>query len=131
MKLGRLVLLALVALIALVMAGNAALWLVAPARAAEAISMPLLSGAALSSQMDIAAFFLCAATFTVLGLITRERPWFLASALLLLAAAAYRTASFLLHGAPFLADMVAIEIVMGSILIIASRVLAQRPDHSR
>lgn len=131
MKMGRSVLLALVALIALLMTANAALWLLVPARAAEALSMPLLTGAALSSQMDIGAFFLGAASFTGLALITRERAWFLAAAVLLLGAAAYRTAAFLLHDAAFLADMVGIEIVMGSTLIIASRVLARGHEASR
>lgn len=122
---GRSVLLGLVALIALLMAGNAALWLLVPARAAEALKMPLLTGAALSSQMDIGAFFLAAACFIVAALVTRERPWFIAAAVPLLGAAAYRTAAFLFHGAPFLADMVTIEVVMGAILIIASRVLGR------
>lgn len=125
MKVVRSVLLGLVALIALLMAGNAALWLFVPARAAEALKMPLLTGPALSSQMDIGAFFLAAACFIGLALITRERPWFIAAAVPLLGAAAYRTAAFLFHGAPFLADMVAIEVVMGAILIVASRVLGR------
>lgn len=123
MQVGRSVLLALVAVIALFMGGNAALWLVVPERAAKLLEMPLLTGAALSSQMDIGALFLGAATFAVLALITRERPWFIAAAVPILGAAALRTNAFLFHGAAFLADMVAIEIVMGSILIIASRVL--------
>lgn len=125
MTVRRSVLLGLVAVIALLMAGNAALWLIVPARAAEALSMPLLTGAALSSQMDIGAFFLAAASFIVLALITRERPWFIAAAVPLLGAAAYRTAAFLFHGAPFLAGMVGIEVAMGTVLIIASRVLGR------
>lgn len=125
MQMGRSVLLGLVAVIALLMAGNAALWLLVPARAAEALKMPLLTGAALSSQMDIGAFFLAGACFIVMALITRERPWFIAAAVPLLGAAAYRTAAYALHGAPFLADMVGIEIAMGTILIIASRVLGR------
>lgn len=125
MKLGRSVLLGLVALIALAMAANAVLWLVAPERAAAALSMPLLTGPALSSQMDIGAFFLSAAGFIIMALITRERPWFIAAAVPLLGAAAYRTAAFLFHGAPFLANMVGIEIAMGTILIIAARVLGR------
>ncbi len=118
-------LLGLVAFVALLMGGNAVLWLVGPARAAEALGMPLLTGPALSSQMDIGAFFFAAASFIVMALATRERPWFIAAAVLALGAAAYRTAAFLFHGAPFLADMVGIEIVMGTILIIASRVLGR------
>jgi hypothetical protein len=125
MNVGRTVVLGLVGLIALLMGGNAALWLLVPARAAEALQMPLLTGAALSSQMDVGAFFLGAATFTLMALITRERPWFMAAAVLLLGAALYRTGAFAAHGAPFLADMVGIEVAMGSIMIIASRVLGR------
>ena len=128
MNVRGLVLQGFVALVGLLMATNAALWLVLPAKAAEALRMPLLAGPALSSQMDIGAFFLAAACFVVMALVTRERPWFMAAAVLALGAAAYRTAAFVFHGAPFLADMVGVEIVMGAILIIASRVLAHRPE---
>ncbi len=125
MKPGRAVLTGLVGLIALLMATNAALWLLVPARAAEVLAMPLLSGPALSSQMDIGAFFMAGALFVTLALVTRERTWFLAAALPVLGAAAYRTTAFALHGAPFLADKVGIEIAMGVILIIAARVLGR------
>lgn len=125
MRAGRPILLALVAMIALFMGTNAALWLVVPARAAKVLEMPLLTGAGLSSQMDIGALFLGVATFTVLALLTRQRPWFIAAAVLILGAAAYRTNAFLFHGAAFLMHMVVIEIVIGTILITASRVLSR------
>lgn len=131
MKVGRSVLLALVAIIALFMATNAALWLIVPARAAKVLEMPLLTGAGLSSQMDIGALFLGAATFTVLALITRERPWFIAAAVLILGAAAYRTNAYLFHGAAFLGHMVAIEVVIGTILISASRVFGRGREGKR
>lgn len=128
MKVGRSVLLALVSIIALFMGTNAALWLIVPARAAKLLEMPLLTGAGMSSQMDIGALFLGAATFTLLALITRERPWFIAAAVLILGAAAYRTNAFLFHGAAFLGHMVAIEIVIGTILLVASRALGRGSD---
>jgi hypothetical protein len=128
MNIRRPALLGLVAFTGLVMAANAALWLFAPARAAETLAMPLLDGAALSSQMDIGAFFLANASFIVMALITRERPWFIAAAVPVLGAAAYRTAAFAFHGAPFLAGMVGIELAMGMVLIIANRVLGRGPE---
>ena len=128
MNIGRSALLGLVAMIGLLMAANAALWLFAPARAAKALAMPLLDGPALSSQMDIGAFFMAGASFIGLALTTRERTWFIAAAVPLLGAAAYRTAAFAFHGAPFLAGMVGIEVAMGVILIIASRVLGHWPE---
>ena len=105
MQVGRTVLLVLVAVIALFMATNAALWLLVPERAAKVLEMPLLTGAALSSQMDIGALFL--------------------------GAAAYRTNAYLFHGAAFLAHMVAVEIVIGAILITASRVLVREAGPNR
>jgi hypothetical protein len=121
----RTVLRALVAIIALFMGTNAALWLIAPGLAAKVLEMPLLTGAGLSSQMDIGALFLGAASFSVMALITNQRPWFIAAAVLILGAAAYRTNAYLFHGAAFLAHMVAIELVVGIILIVASRVFGR------
>jgi hypothetical protein len=121
----RTVLRALVAIIALFMGTNAALWLIAPEFAAKVLEMPLLTGAGLSSQMDIGALFLGAASFSVMALITSERPWFIAAAVLILGAAAYRTNAYLFHGAAFLAHMVMIELVVGIILMVASRVLGR------
>ena len=127
MKVGRSVLKGLVALIAFVMGTNALLWLLVPARAAEVLAMPLLTGPAMSSQMDIGAFFMAGAVFATLALVRRERTWFIAAALPVLGAAAYRSSASALHGAPFLADKVGIEIAMGVILIIAARVLGRGP----
>ncbi|MFU7527372.1 hypothetical protein [Qipengyuania sp. ASV99] len=128
MQVGRWDVLALVAIIALFMGTNAALWLLVPERAAKVLEMPLLTGAGLSSQMDIGALFLGAATFTILALITRERPWFIAAGVLILGAAAYRTNAFLFHGAEFLGHFVAIEVVIGTVLIFASRALGSRRE---
>lgn len=130
MRIGRPVLVGLVAVIALFMGLNAALWLFAPERAARALEMPLLTGSGLSSQMDIGALFLGAASFAALALITRERQWFIAAAVLILGAAAYRTNAHLFHGASFLGQFVAIEIVIGVVLIIASRVLGHSPERN-
>ena len=121
----RIVLLTLVSLIAAVMAVNALLWLLVPATAAELLKMPLLSGEALSSQMDIGAFFLGVASFMVLGLVTRRPEWLRAAAILFFGAAVYRTVSWLIHGAALLPDMIIPELLMGSLLVIASRVLAR------
>lgn len=115
------------ALIALVMGTNALLWLLVPARAAEVLAMPLLTGPAMSIQMDIGSSFMAGAVFATLALVRRERTWFIATALPVLGAAAYRSSASALHGAPFLADKVGIEIAMGVILIIAARVLGREP----
>ena len=131
MKLARYGVLTAVAAIALIMSANAVMWLISPLSAAEGIKMPLLTGDALSSQMDIAAFFLGCAIFTVLALFTRRKEWFWATAILLLGAAAFRTVAWLLHGASLLVDLIAIEFLMGSVLLLACKVLANEPDQSR
>lgn len=123
MSVARIVLTVLTALVALAMGANAFLWLFRPTRAAEILKMPLLSGDALSSQMDIGALFLGMTTFTVIGLLRRRPEWFLATATLFLGAAFYRTMAWVLHGASFLPDMVIPELVMGSLLVAASRYL--------
>lgn len=117
------VLTVLTALVALAMGANAFLWLFRPTRAAEILKMPLLTGDALSSQMDIGALFLAMTTFTVAGLVRRRPEWFVATATLFLGAAFYRTAAWLMHGATFLPDMVVPELAMGSLLLAASRYL--------
>lgn len=119
-------LIAVVGVIGVIMLLNAALWVFAPARAAEAIRMPLLTGDALSTQMDIAAFFLGNSIFILLALLSRRTEWFLAPCILLFGAAAFRFLAWLLHGANLLGDMIAFELGMGVVLLIASRTLASK-----
>lgn len=131
MRIGRWVFSALVALIALFMGMNAALWAFRPERAAELLRMPLLTGDALSSQMDIGAFFFATSSFALLGLATRKPQWLIAGAIMVFGAASYRTIAYFLHDASFLGAMVAIEVFMGTILVLASRVLPTPSDRNR
>ena len=76
-------------------------WLVSPGQAANSLDLPLLSGAARSTQIgDTGSFFLGIGVSFLLGAIRLERQWFLAAALLVGGAAAYRVAAWGLHGAP-------------------------------
>ena len=76
-------------------------WLVSPGQAANSLDLPLLSGAARSTQIgDTSSFFLGIGVSFLLGAIRLERQWFLAAALLVGGAAAYRVAAWGLHGAP-------------------------------
>ncbi|MCB1690065.1 MAG: hypothetical protein KDI33_16335 [Halioglobus sp.] len=101
-------------------------WAVDPSAAAEALGMTLMAGVGLSSQIgDVGSFFLGMGIMMLLGLITAQRSWFQAAALLLALAAAFRALSWLLHGAALTPDMIAVEVVLATVLLLASSRLAE------
>ena len=86
-------------------------WLVAPGDAANALDLPLLSGAARSTQIgDTGAFFLGIGASFILGAVRLERQWFQAAALLVGGAAFYRTVAWAMHDAPLSIDKIGIEL---------------------
>jgi hypothetical protein len=99
-------------------------WAVAPSGAAEALNMPLFNGAALSSQIgDVGALFLCMGLFVLFGLVTKKREWFFATSLLVYAIAIFRILAWLFHGASLVMPLIVPEIVIGTLLLIASKKL--------
>ncbi|WP_164117353.1 hypothetical protein [Sphingorhabdus sp. Alg239-R122] len=133
----RIVLWVLIGLIALNFLVTGLRWAVDPSGAAEAFDMSLFSGAALSTQIgDIGAFFIGMGLFVLLGLVTRKREWFLACATLVFAAALFRTLAWLFHGASLMMQFIVPEIIIGTLLLIASKKLtaensqvpAQKPE---
>ena len=75
-------------------------WLFDPAGAAAGLDLPLLRGAARSTQIgDTGAFFLGISACYLLGAIRLERQWFAAAALFVGGAAAYRVVAWALLGA--------------------------------
>lgn len=99
-------------------------WLVDPGGAAGMIEMELLDGAARSSQVgDLAAFFLVAGSFALLGLITRNATLLYAPAALVGVAAFARTLSWLVHDAALVAA-IGPEIVMCVVFLLASKRMA-------
>ncbi|OAO00640.1 hypothetical protein A8B75_18100 [Sphingomonadales bacterium EhC05] len=108
-------------------------WAVAPSGAAEALNMPLFNGAALSSQIgDVGGLFLCMGLFVLLGMVTKKREWFLATSLLVFAIAVFRILAWLFHGASLVMPLIIPEIVIGTLLLIASKKLtvdqSQKPE---
>jgi hypothetical protein len=102
-------------------------WAVDPAAAAESLGMPLLDGLARSSQMaDTGALFIAMGLMILSGLLTGRKTWFYAPALMLFLAAALRLIAWLIHGAAFAPDLIAVEIVVGSLLLISSQKLADK-----
>lgn len=99
---------------------------VAPAGAAKGLAMPLLDGAARSSQVgDVGALFLGMGLMILTALVTLERTWFIAPAILLLLVAVLRVLAWLFHGAALMIPMIVPEIVIGGLLLLASNKLAR------
>lgn len=99
---------------------------VAPAGAAKGLAMPLLDGAARSSQVgDVGALFMGMGLMILTALTTRKQEWFIAPAVLLALIAVFRTLAFLFHGAELLVNMIVAEVVIASLLVLASKNLTE------
>lgn len=95
-------------------------WIIDPSSAAASLSMPLLEGAGLSTQIgDVGSFFITIGAMTLIGVIKQKRYWLFAPSMLLLVAALYRVLSTVLHGAAFALPSIAIEMTVGLFLIFA------------
>ena len=104
---------------------NGLQWIIAPARIAEQLGMPLLEGVGLSTQIgDMGSFFITVGAMTLTGALTQTRHWFHAPSMLLLVAAFYRTLSAALYGAPFVMSAIIVEVAIGLFLILAGSRIA-------
>ncbi len=96
-------------------------WLVAPAGVAGELGMPLLEGLGRSTQIgDLAAFFIGGGIMMLLGVLTQNKTWLLAPALLLALAAVFRLLAWALHDASFAATQIAVEVVLAGLLFYAA-----------
>ena len=99
---------------------------VAPAGAVKGLAMPLLDGAARSSQIgDVGALFMGMGLMMLTALTTLKREWFIAPAILLALVAVFRILAFLFHDAALLMDMIVAEVVIASLLVLASKKLIE------
>lgn len=113
---------ALVTLLGVVFGIQGLLWLVAPARAAEALGMPLLDGLARSTQIgDLAAFFLLAGGTMVWGARPGRGALLYVPAALFACAALGRTVAWLAHGAELAALFIVVELTAAALLAAAAR----------
>ena len=97
-------------------------WLVMPEGVAPTLGMSLAEGIALSSQVgDLSAFFLTLGLCMLLALVTERRLWYYPAIMLLSLAALGRVLAWLLHDATFAIELIAPEIVIAVILVVASR----------
>lgn len=101
-------------------------WITDPTGAATMVGMSLMDGVGRSSQIgDLGAFFLAMGIMMLLALITARRTWFYAPALMLALVAVIRVLSWLLHGAALALDAIVVEVVVATVLLLASSRLSQ------
>ena len=100
-------------------------WLLAPAGVAPEFGLALSSGVGLSSQIgDMSAFFLTLGVCIMMGLTTQRTVWYYPPIILLSVTAVGRVLAWLLHDAALAMDLIAPEVIVALILLIASRRLA-------
>ena len=101
-------------------------WAIDPAGAATGLGMTLMDGVGRSSQIgDVGALFLAMGMMMLLGLVTAKRSWFYAPALMLCLVAVLRLLSWLFHDAALTMDMIFVELVVATILVLAAPRLSQ------
>ncbi len=107
-------------------------WLVSPETAADALMMPLLDGAARSSQMsDIGGLFLGMGLVVMGAVVTRKGDWLMPISIILACIGIFRLLAFSLHDATLIPQMVVVEIVLSVWFAIASqKLLVEEPTNA-
>lgn len=96
-------------------------WMVDPAGIAPQFGFELSEGIGLSSQIgDMSGYFLAMSICMFLGVYTSHRTWFYPPIMLLLLTAVGRVIAWAVHGAAFATPMIAVEVIVSTILIVAS-----------
>ena len=97
-------------------------WLLAPVGVAPEFGLVLSSGVGLSSQIgDMSAFFLTLGVCILMGLTTQRTIWYYPPVILLSLTAIGRVLAWLIHDATLATDLIAPEVIVALILLIASR----------
>ena len=97
-------------------------WLLAPAGVAPEFGLVLSTGVGLSSQIgDMSAFFLTLGVCILMGLTTQRTIWYYPPIILLSLTAVGRILAWLIHDAALATDLIAPEVIIALILLIASR----------
>ena len=120
-------LMVLVGLAAIVMVATGVRWMVDPSAAAAQLGMPLLDGVGRSSQVgDMTAFFLTTGILMLTALVTGRRGYFFAPVLLLGLTAVARTVAWMVHDAALAMHLIAPEVIIAVLLLLASYRLAEK-----
>ena len=102
-------------------------WLVAPAGVAPQFGLTLEQGVGLSSQVgDMSAFFLLLGISMLTALVGGSRNWYYPPIILLSLTALGRILAWLLHDAALAVDLIAPEVIVSVLLLLASRRLPDR-----
>jgi energy-converting hydrogenase Eha subunit E len=102
-------------------------WLVAPAGVAPMFGLTLDQGVGLSSQVgDMSAFFITLASCMLIALISGRRSWYYPAIMLLSITAVGRVLAWLVHDATLALDLIAPEVIVSVILLVASRRLPEQ-----
>jgi hypothetical protein len=102
-------------------------WLLAPAGIAPEFGLTLAEGVGLSSQIgDLSAFFLLLGTCMLTALVSGQRTWYYPPIILLSLTALGRILAWLMHDAALAMNLIAPEVVVSVILLVASRRLPER-----
>ncbi len=117
----------LVALPALLFLTMGLRWLVNPAGIAPDFGLALETGVGLSSQVgDMSAFFLLLGICMLTALVSGRRLWYYPPMILLALTAVGRILAWLLHDAALAVDLIAPEVIVTVLLLVASRRLPDR-----
>ncbi len=102
-------------------------WWIAPDVAGAQLGMTLLDSVGLSSQIaDLASFFLTLGSCALIGLATGDRLWIYPSILLLGFAICGRLIAWAFHDAALAVEMIAVEAVVISLLLLVARELGKQ-----
>jgi len=96
-------------------------WLIDPSAAAAGLAMSLLEGQGGNTQIgDFTSFFFTAGLMAIIGAYRNEHVWLFTTISLLGSAAVFRISAGLFHGADFLTEAIAFEIVASILLLISA-----------
>ena len=100
-------------------------WWVMPEAVAPQFGLTLDTGLGLSSQIgDMSAFFLLLGFCAFMALLTRRGVWYTPAIVLLVLTAIGRIIAWVVHGAAFATDQIALELLVAVIYWLAARSLA-------
>ena len=117
----------LVALSAILFVVTGLRWLVAPAGVAPMFGLALAEGVGLSSQVgDMSAFFLTLGICLLTALVSGRSSWYYPPIILLSLTAAGRVIAWLVHDAALAVDLIALEVIVAALLLVASRRLPEQ-----
>ncbi len=102
-------------------------WIFAPAQAAAGLGMSLPEGIARSTMIgDVGAFFLALSAMIWIGVVTLQRVWLQAAALVVGTAAVMRVLAFAVHDAAFAGLFIGVEVVVTALLVFGGNKITAR-----